>query len=84
MYMICEALAGRREVLVKENHKAVTYANVVAYIAEQMYPNDIKITLVEDNLSAHKLAALYDVFKPHRARAIIERIEIVRTPKHGS
>lgn len=84
LFMINEALSGYRKVLVKEDHKAVTYAQVVAHIAEDLYPNAQKITLVEDNLSAHKLAALYDVFKPQRARAIFQRIEVVRTPKHGS
>jgi len=27
---------------------------------------------------------LYEIFTPERARAIIERIEFVNTPKHGS
>jgi len=84
MYMIVEALAGRREVLIRDDHKATTYAEVVAYIVEQMYPDAQKITLIEDNLSAHKLSALYEVFEPKRARAIIDKLEVVRTPKHGS
>lgn len=82
--MISEALAGRREVLVKENHNRFSYAEVVQHIALNMYPNAPKITLIEDNLSAHKLSALYEIMAPNKARAIIERIEIVRTPKHGS
>jgi hypothetical protein len=84
IYMIAEALAGRREVIIKDNHNAKTYAKVIAYIAEQMYPDAIKITIVEDNLAAHKLAALYEVYSPQRARAIVNRLEIVRTPRHGS
>lgn len=84
MYMVVEALAGRREVLVKENHAGRTYAQVVAHIVEDMYPDAEKITLVEDNLSAHKLAALYEVYQPQRARSIAEKLEVVRTPKHGS
>lgn len=84
MYMIVEALGGRREVLVKEDHTSQTYAKVVAYIVEDMYPDAKKITLVEDNLSAHKLAALYEVYEPERARSIVEKLQVVRTPKHGS
>jgi len=84
MFMINEALTGFREVLVKDDHKATTYAGVIAHIAEDLYPDAKKITLIEDNLSAHKLAALYDIFEPHRARQIIRRIEVVRTPTHGS
>lgn len=84
MYMIVEPLGGRRTVRIEENHNRFTYAQVVAYIAEQMYPEAEKITLVEDNLSAHKLSALYEVFTAERAQNIIERLEVVRTPVHGS
>jgi len=84
LYMIVEALGAKREVLVEDNHKSLTYAKVIAHIAEQMYPAAKLITIVEDNLSAHKLSALYDLFPAERARSIIRRIEIVRTPKHGS
>ena len=84
LYMILEAKAGRREVLVKDNHNRFSYAEAIIHIADEMYPEAEKITLVEDNLSAHKLSALYEVLPPARARAIIERIEVVRTPKHGS
>lgn len=84
LYMITEALAGKREVLVKDNHNRFSYASVIEHIALEMYPKASKITLVEDNLSAHKLAALYEVLSPKKARSIIERIEVVRTPKHGS
>lgn len=84
IYMIVEALAGRRQVHIEPNHNSKTYAKIVAHIAEQMYPQARKITLVEDNLSAHKLSTLYDLFEAERARAIIQRLEVVRTPKHGS
>lgn len=84
LYMIVEALGGYREVLVRESHNARTYAEVILHIARDLYPEARRITLVEDNLSAHKLAALYDILRPEEARAIIRRFEVVRTPKHGS
>lgn len=84
MYMIAQALGGRREVLIEEDHTSQTYAKVIAHIVEEMYPCAEKITLVEDNLSAHKLAALYEVYEPERARNMIKKLEVVRTPKHGS
>lgn len=83
MYMIVEALAGRREVHIEDNHNSITYAKVIAHIVENMYPNSEKITIVEDNLSAHKLTALHEIFPAQRAQAIIKKVEIVRTPKHG-
>ncbi len=84
MYMIVEALAGRREVHIRENHSSLVYAKIVAYIVEQMYQDAIKVTLIEDNLSSHKLAALYEIYPAKRARAIIRKLEVVRTPTHGS
>ena len=84
MYMLVEPLAGVREVLVEDNHQATTYAQVVAHLVEELYPAANKITLVEDNLSAHKLASLYEVFPAERARRIIQNLEVVRTPVHGS
>jgi len=84
MFMIVEPLGGYREVLLEDNHKSHTYARVVAHIAQVIYPAAKLITLVEDNLSGHRLAALYEVFPPETARSIIQRIQVVRTPAHGS
>ena len=84
LMMIVEPLGGRREVLVKEKHDGVTWALIMAYIVEQMYPKAEKVTVVMDNLSSHKVHNLYKVFTPEKARAIRQRLEIVYTPKHGS
>lgn len=84
LYMVTEPLGGRREVLVKDRHTRLEWAEVVAHIVENMYPEAEKMTLVQDNLSAHKKSALYEIFEPERARAILKKIEFVNTPKHGS
>ncbi len=84
MFMIVEPLGGYREVLIEDNHKSHTYAKVIAHLVETIYPTAKLITLIEDNLSGHRLAALYEVFAPERARSIIERLQVVRTPAHGS
>ncbi len=84
LIMIAEPKAGKRKVLVRDNHNRITYAKVIQHIADEMYPKAKKITLIEDNLSSHKLSALYEIMDPAKARAMIERFEIVRTPKHGS
>jgi hypothetical protein len=49
-----------------------------------MYPDAEKPTLIQDNLSAHKRSALYELYEPGRVRAILDRPEFVFTPKHGS
>lgn len=84
LYMVCEPLGAKREVLVEEGQDRLTWARTVTHVAEQMYPDAERITLVQDNLSAHKPSALYEIHPPERARAILKRLEIVPTPKHGS
>ncbi len=84
MYMIAEPLRGYREVHVEDNHTSLTYAKVIEKIVTKTYATAKKITIVEDNLSAHKLSTLYDILPAERAREIIKKIEIVRTPAHGS
>ena len=84
IYVVCEPLAGKRELFVTENHTAHQWAKIVTHIAEKMYPKATRITLIQDNLSAHKKAALYEIMPPEDARRILDRLHIVFTPKHGS
>lgn len=84
LVMITEPLGGYREVLVQDDHTGITWAKNMKYIAEKMYPEADKITLVQDNLSSHKKHNLYKVYEPEQARAIINRFEFIYTPKHGS
>jgi hypothetical protein len=84
IFMIAEPKAGKRFVQVKDTHDSHQWAGVVAHIAEQLYPEATRITLIQDNLTAHRKAALYEIFEPPRARDIVKRIEFVNTPKHGS
>ena len=84
VYMVVEPLAGKREVIIKDDHSAKSWAQVVTFITEQMYPQAKRITIVEDNLSAHARHALYELHPPTKAREILQRIEFIHTPKHGS
>ena len=54
LYLACEPLQGKREIFVRENHNRLNWAGIIRYIAEEMFPQAEKITIVEDNLSAHK------------------------------
>jgi hypothetical protein len=84
IYMAFEPLSGHRECFVEENHNRFTYVKVVAALLEGTYNSCEKLTLVQDNLSAHKASAFYEVFGPEVARKYLERIEWVYTPAHGS
>ena len=37
-----------------------------------------------DNLNTHVPGALYETFKPEKAKDLLNRFEFVYTPKHGS
>src|SRR3990172_2652390 len=37
-----------------------------------------------DNLNTHNVSSLYEAFPPAEARRLMEKLEIVNTPKHGS
>lgn len=60
------------------------WAKIVADLVENQYRAATKLTLVQDNLKAHKPAAMYEVFEPGRAKAILDKIEFIFTPKHDS
>ena len=84
IYMVCEPLAGKRWITVRDKHTRLDWATVVAGMVETTYPNAEKITVIQDNLSAHKPSAMYELFEPQRARHILDKIKFVYTPKHGS
>ena len=37
-----------------------------------------------DNLNTHNPASLYEAFPPEEPKRILDRVEFVHTPKHGS
>lgn len=84
LYMLFEPLAGKRIVEVRDSNNRFEWAKIVADLVEKHYASATRITLVQDNLKAHKPAAMYEVFEPGRAKAILDKIEFVFTPKHGS
>lgn len=84
MFMVFEPLAGRRHVEVTDRRTASDFAEVVAMVVEEMYPNAERVVLVPDNLNTHTAASLYEAFPAERARRIAEKLEIHHTPEHGS
>ena len=69
---------------VTERKTKADRAKFMKQIADDWYKNAKKITLVMDNLSTHKPAALYEVYLPQEAKTIWDRFEFIYTPKHGS
>ncbi len=54
------------------------------WLVDEAYPKAEYIRVVQDNLSTHTSAALYETFAPAEARHILRRLEVHFTPKHGS
>src|SRR6202158_4779171 len=84
LFMIVAALEGWRDVKVTDRHTAVDYAHALKDLSDTHFPDAAKIVLVQDNLSTHKPASLYEAFPPSEARRLVERFEWHYAPKHGS
>ena len=84
LFMLFAPLEGWRHVEVTDRHAASDYAQVLRELADQHFPNAVRIVLVQDNLSTHKPASLYEAFPAAEARRLVERFEWHYTPKHGS
>ena len=84
LFMIFAPLEGWRHVEVTDHHAATDYANILKAIADIYFRDGKQIRLVQDNLSTHKPASLYEAFPPEEARRLVERFESHYTPKHGS
>jgi len=82
--MMFAPLEGWRHVKVTEHHAAVDYAHLLKELSDTYLPEARKIVLVQDNLSTHKPASLYEAFPAAEARRLVERFEWHYTPKHGS
>jgi hypothetical protein len=84
LFMVLEPLLGWRAAQVTERRTATDFAELLRWLAEDVYPEAGRIVLVVDNLNTHKPAVLYEAFEPERARAIAAKFEWHYTPKHGS
>ena len=69
---------------VANNHAAGQWAEGIRRLVQDDYPEAQRITLVMDNLNTHTGASLYKRFSPVIARSLLDKLEFVYTPKHGS
>lgn len=84
VFMMVEPKGGWRHVEVTQRRTLVDFARQLRFLAEDVYPEAQRIKLVLDNLSTHKLEALWKVYEPARALAISRRFELIFTPTHAS
>jgi hypothetical protein len=84
VFAFCEALAGWRQVTVRERRTKVDWAREVAELLRTRYRDAEKVILVCDNLNTHTIGAFYEAFDAETARSLVKRLEFRHTPKHGS
>ena len=84
LFMMFAPLEGWRHVKVTDRHTAVDYAHVLKDLADIHFAHAKTIVLVQDNLSIHSKASLYEAFPAVEARRLVERFDWHYTPKHGS
>ena len=84
LFIVVEPLAGFRHVSVTSRRTKLDFAAQMKELVEVHYPKAQKITLVMDNLNTHRMSCLYEAFTPDEARRIVDKIQVVHTPKHGS
>jgi len=77
-------LAGWRHIAVTDRRTRIDWAHEIRNLVDFHRPLAERITLVMDNLNTDSLGSHYEAFPPDEARRIINRIEVVHTPKHGS
>lgn len=85
VWMFVEPLGCWRDVQVTSHRTAVDWAEQVrALVDAPRYRKAKWITLVCDNLNTHDFGSLYTAFEPAEAKRIMDRLDLVFTPKHGS
>jgi DDE superfamily endonuclease len=84
LFLFTEPLRGWRMVAVTDRRTKTDWAEQVRILLDEVYPDAERVTVVCDNLNTHTPGALYAAFPPEEARRLLDRLEILHTPKHGS
>jgi hypothetical protein len=84
IFAAVEPLTGRSLIEVTEHRASVDMARFLRRLSDEKYPDAKVIVLVQDNLSIHGLACLYEAFPPAEAHRLARRFEVHYTPTHGS
>lgn len=83
IFIANEPLKGKRIVSIKERRTKNDWSDFTKTISET-YPEAEKITLVMDNLNTHSPGSWYETYSANEAKKLMDRFEIIHTPKHGS
>ena len=75
---------GWRQITVTTQRTAIDFAHAVRDLVDGPFAEAERITLVLDNLNTHTPASLYKAFPPAEAWRLLQKLEWVYTPTHGS
>lgn len=84
LFMLFAPLEAWRHVKVTNRRTMIDWAHCIKELVDVHFPGAETITIVQDNLNTHKPASLYEAFAPQEARRLLDKIEFVYTPRHGS
>lgn len=82
--MCFEPLSGKRYIKIKDTNNRFDWVDTVSGLLDNEYKDVPLISLVQDNHSAHKPEAFYEVYNPEHAKRYLDRIRFEFTPAHGS
>lgn len=83
--MFVEPLGDWRGACVTSHRKAIDWAERIRTLVNApRYANAERITLVLDSLNTHDFGSWSTAFDATEAKRIMDRLERVFTPKHGS
>ena len=82
--MCFEPLAGKRYVRVKDTNNRFDRVDTVSGLLDNEYGDVPPVSLVQDNHSAHRPEAFYEVYHAERAKQYLDRLVFEFTPAHGS
>ena len=82
--MCFEPLSGKRYVKVKDTNNRFDWVDTVSGLLDNEYKDIPMVSLVQDNHSAHKPEAFYEVYPAEKAKQYLDRLVFEFTPPHGS
>lgn len=83
-FMANEPFKGKRYPKVTITKKKMDWARYIKKVVDINYADREKVTLMMDNFGAHTLGAFYESFESKEAKRLMDKIDFIFTPKHGS
>jgi len=84
LFLFVAPQLGWRRVSVREQRTAQDWAEEMALLLLEDFPQARTIRLVCDNLNTHHVRSFYGAFEAVKARLLVRKVELHFTPKNGS